>query len=129
MRRRWCAHFPCVPLFLPHPPRASPTVPNGLVRACIDRGETLTSRQEQRTLFGGDGFRRGSAPNLAQLFTLDVCGRSVALLAMCFDCLVHRTFLARSQRISAISSRVSLFDPAYQLGLIILILDNSFSLI
>lgn len=46
----------------------------------------------ERTLFGGVAFRRGSAPNLALLFTLDVCGRSVALLAMCFDCLVHRTF-------------------------------------
>lgn len=38
-------------------------------------------------------------------------------------------FLARSQHISDISSKVSLFDPAYRLGLIFSIFGNSFSLI
>jgi hypothetical protein len=93
--------------FLPHPPRIIPTISNDLARACIEGKFTSTSSNGH---FSEEPhLDRRSAPNLALLFTLDVPMRQVRCSsAMCFGCLVHRTFFGRPQRISVI--RVSVLN-------------------
>ena len=92
--------------FLPHPPRIVTTVSNDLARACIE--DKLMCPSSLSECFSEEPhFGRRSAPNLALLFTLDVLMRQVRCSsAMCFGCLVHRTFLAA---LNASQSQESLF--------------------